>query len=396
MTRMAFRIRAALMQRSILLGGLGILLVCGLMLYRLGTLTGGLSAGEMRAAQDAVGWHGVYNQPFFLPLLLLRSAVFALDPSHGQLLTRLPNVLIGMAAIGAVAYLVWLWHGLRTMILATALFATAAWTLHSSRLAGFDTVYLAIVPLLLAAQFKLKQGMSIWKWYVLLVAFGLLLYVPGAIWLLAVTLWTQRSTILRQCKQLRSIPQRIITLSLIAMWLPLLIIHLLRPGQFLVWLGLPAELPQLTVLLKQFAGVFMHLSVRGPAYPDMWLAQVSMLDVFTGACVLLGTYFYWSHRGSSRTKALALYALVGFVLVGLGGPVSLGLLVPIVYLLAATGLAYLLRDWLSRFPHNPVARGFGIGLVCLGVAVSVNYNLRSYFIAWPHNEITQATFRYHR
>ena len=52
----------------------------------------------------------------------------------------------------------------------------------------------------------------------------------------------------------------------------------------------------------------------------------------------------------------------GVVLVGLGGPVGLSILVPLLYVAVATGLAYLLHEWLKVFPNNPLARGFGIGL----------------------------------
>jgi hypothetical protein len=62
----------------------------------------------------------------------------------------------------------------------------------------------------------------------------------------------------------------------------------------------------------------------------------------------------------------------------------------------ATGLAYLLRDWLKTFPNNPVARGVGIGLVVAAVGLSCIYNYRAYFIAWPHNTVTRTVFIYHR
>jgi hypothetical protein len=50
--------------------------VCYLLLHKLGSLTGGLSAGEAHTATAAAGWHGIYHDPFYLPLKLARSVVF--------------------------------------------------------------------------------------------------------------------------------------------------------------------------------------------------------------------------------------------------------------------------------------------------------------------------------
>jgi hypothetical protein len=89
-------------------------------------------------------------------------------------------------------------------------------------------------------------------------------------------------------------------------------------------------------------------------------------------------------------------ALIGFVLVGISGPVPLSLLVPLLYMGIATGLAYLLHEWLKIFPNNPLARGVGLGLIIVAVAISCTYNYRAYFIAWPNADATKTTFQYRR
>ena len=88
--------------------------VSWLLLYKLGSLVGGLSRGEVTVATTPLGWHGMYQQPLELPLKLVRSAVFFVFPDHGQTLTRLPNVLFGALAIISFGGLVRLWHGRRT------------------------------------------------------------------------------------------------------------------------------------------------------------------------------------------------------------------------------------------------------------------------------------------
>jgi hypothetical protein len=177
-------------------------------------------------------------------------------------------------------------------------------------------------------------------------------------------------------------------------WLPLLITSLLRPHQLILWLGAPQHFAAPLTLLKQLAGVFVHLFVRGPQYPDIWLGRVPIMDIFVLVMCVVGIYFYAIHHAAFRSRLLLSYFTVGVLLVALHGPVSINLLVPLLYIVAATGIAYLLREWLIVFPLNPFARGLGIALISLAVLMSCVYNLRAYYVAWPHNSVTKATFRY--
>lgn len=376
----------------LILGGLGFLL-----LYRLGTLTNGLSNTELQTLQTPLGWHGLYHNPFDLPLQLVRSAVFFAAPDHGHLLLRLPNVLFGALSIASFAWLIWLWHGPRTTIMATLLFATGAWTLHVSRLASLDVMYLWATPTLLLVQLLLQDSEKRARtWFLGLFVLGALLYIPGFIWLMLWSLFVQRKVFRQAWGQFNRLWQRFTAVAAVTVWLPLLALHLSRAGQWRAWLGLPDQFAPPLTLLENFAGVFVHLFVRGPQYPDLWLAKAPLLDAFTLVACLCGVYFYLKRWRSKRSRLLIGTFLIGAVLVALGGPVGLSVLVPLLYMAAATGIAFLLHDWLKTFPNNPLARGFGIGLMFVVVSMSCLYNLRAYFIAWPHNAVTKETFRHQR
>ncbi len=371
-------------------------IVSWLLLYRLGSLVSGLSSHELTASRAAVGWHGIYQHPLDLPLQLVRSVVFYSFPEHGQFLTRLPNIVFGGLAILAYAAVVRLWHGTRTAGLATLLFACSAWTLHVSRLASFDVLYLWAIPTLWLSQLLLhKYGRNPLVWYGSLIVWGLLLYIPGLIWLLLLSWWLQRRAILQSWRHFKSWRQRALSGFIVLSWLPLLVVDLTRPGQLLTWLGWPEHIATGTMLAKQFLAVPVHLFARGPQYPELWLGKAPLFDIFTLVVCALGIYFYIRHWRAARTRLLAGLFLIGVLLVGLGGLVSLSLLVPLLYLAAATGLAYLSREWLRVFPHNPLARGLGISLIVLAVGLSCLYNLRAYFVAWPHTAVTRSTFVHH-
>jgi hypothetical protein len=369
------------------------LLALLLMLYKLGSLTKGLSYTEVISAKQVVGWHGLYNSPLYLPLKLVRSIVFSLYRVHNQFLTRLPNAVFGLLSMLGFSWLIYLWHGKRTAILASILFITSAWTLHVSRLASFDVMYLfGIIALLLGHGLLYRAKKSHLPLFLNLVIWGLLAYIPGFIWFIVLDIFLQRLRIKASLKTLKSPRSRILAAFISIIWLPLLIIDLTRKGQLKIWLGLPTKMPSMLHFLKEFLAVFVHIFIRGPENPALWLGKTPLLDVFTLFLSLLGLYFYITHYHSSRSQLLGLIALISALLIALGGPVNFSLVVPLAYILTATGLAYFLHMWLKVFPRNPLGRSVGIGLITFAVIVSGLYNTRSYFIAWRYNPTTKSTF----
>jgi len=368
-----------------------------LMLYHLGSLTHGLSKGEIQTATTAVGWHGIYRAPFDLPLKAVRSVVFHIFPTHGQTLTRVPNAFMGALAIISFGWLTWLWHGRRTALLVSPLFATSAWVLHVSRLASYDVIYLwSIITLLLAHALLYRYPKQTYVWYGVLFFWGLLITIPGMVWFLLPELYLQRTKITTSWKRFNAWWQRCLAVIVALIWVPLIAIDLARKGQIIPWLGLPSHLAAPATLSKHFFGIFVHLFIRGPEYPNLWLGKAPILDAFTLAMAALGIYFYGSRWQSGRSRLLEIVAAIGIILVTLQGPVGLSILVPVVYVSVAMGIAYLVHEWLYVFPMNPLARRVGIGLVILVVAISCLYNLRAYFVAWAYNPLTLMIFRYHR
>lgn len=365
-----------------------------LMFYRLGTLVTGFSDREVAVLAETQGWRGLYNDPLNAPLNLLQSVVFFVAPDHGTFLSRLPNVVFGVLSIASFAWLISFWHNRRTTILTTVLFATGAWTLHASRLATYDVLYLWALPTLLLIPVLLhnypKRALV---WYSSILLWGVLLYVPGLVWLIVVQWFLHRKLLAQGWAQFGAWWQRTVSALAFIIWLPLLVYSLVRDGGWLSWLGAPDTWPGFVELLRQLLAVPFQLFVRGPAIPDIWLGRLPILDIFSLALCLVGIYFYAVHWRSSRTRNLFVLGIIGVILVGMGGPVGLSLLVPLLYVFVATGMAYLLHDWLKVFPRNPIARSLGISLIALAVTISAVYNIRAYFVAWPNNPTTQATFR---
>lgn len=370
-------------------------LLAVLFLTSLGSLTGGITPNEYEVAKAPIGWQGIYQDPLYASLKFFRSVVFYMQPDFGQFLLRLSNVFFGALACVAFYFVVRSWHSFRVAFVASLLFATSAFTLHVTRLASYDVMYLSALPLLLFGHLLLRQypGSKLALLFTSLVWLHLI-SVPGLIWLVLVSVYTQRKVVVYNFKAHSWLLKSLYGL-LLAGSISLLTYLLYLNNKLLTWIGLPDQFAAPLTLLKQFVGVFVHMFIRGPQYPEIWLGKAPILDIFCWAMCLMGIYFYAKNKSASRTKAMTLYMLIGVILVALGGPVSIALLVPLLYLLVATGITYMRHEWLKVFPVNPIARNAGMALLGLAIILSCTYNLRAYFVAWPHNEVTQATFSRH-
>jgi hypothetical protein len=382
--------------RKYVLIKLFLLAACILLVYRLGTLTKGVSLDEVMAATNPVGFHGIFHEPLYLPIKLIRSIVFYIRPVHGALLTRLPNVFFGLLSIGEFAVLIRIWHNRKVALLSTLIFTCGAWTLHVSRLASFDVLYLwGIITLLLGHALNTKYPKDIRAWYLNLFSWGLLLTIPGFVWLVAADIYLQRADLADGWKDHNKIWQKLFSVILPLLWLPLVLKNIRYEAQAKLWIGLPAQFPSVLKLLKQFIAVFVHLFFRGPQYPSLWLGKAPLFDAFSLVMGLIGIYFYTTRFRSGRSHLLATMFIISTILIGVGGAASLSLDIGLIYVMVAMGIAYMLHNWTKVFPLNPLARTLGIGLLTLAVVISCAYNIRSYFVAWPLNPASRASFNYH-
>jgi 4-amino-4-deoxy-L-arabinose transferase-like glycosyltransferase len=358
--------------------------------FRLGYLVAGYSASEVAAVRGILTYQAILENPLYLPHKVGQFLVHFVSTS--PLYMRSVSVVFGLASVFLFYKLVSKWNTQRVAILSTVLFALSSWFLHITRMATPEVILLGTLLFMLTGNWlRITRRRSL-ALLVLLATVSLAIYIPGMIWfLIACAIW-QRKRIL---KELQHISWPIITLgilgSLVAL-APLIYalvkdIDLYRP-----LLGLPAQWPTPLEFLKNLANVPMAVMFRGSENPESWLGKLPILDLFSLAMFLLGLYASIRRYKLDHVKLFGGILVLGSILVALGGPVTLTLLLPVIYLIIASGIGFLLNEWMIVFPRNPLARGIATSLVSIAVLMAVFYHVSHYFIAWPNAPATKAVY----
>lgn len=366
----------------------------GLLLwFQLGKLLGGYSADELAALQASNGLRLILDNPVNAPFTIITHLV-SLTPIGGDqnlLPLRAAATLFGLLTLTTFYWLVRHWHGERSAILGTVIFGCSAWFLHTTRLGTPDVLMFLLLGLMACTVWIKKTDNPL----VLLVGFLLaasLIYVPGMIWILLVgTLW-QAKTILRLFREHLGL-MLAGSLGLLALITPLVWAIYRAPETAKVIAGLPTEgWPQLVETAQRLGSIPYNLFVHGPLDAEIWLGRLPVLDIFSIVMLILGAYLYIRHIRLPRAKMMAVALIVGCLLIGLGGAVSLSILMPFIYILVATGIGFLLDRWQTVFPRNVIAQGVSVGLISIAVIAVSWYGLRHYYVAWPNAPETKQVF----
>lgn len=279
------------------------------------------------------------------------------------------------------------------MVFGLILIATSAWFLHVSRFAGLEVEYFAALPALLAVHLLLHDHEdNKTMWYIWLLVNTLLLFVPGMVWyvvLSAVWQWRPLFHAVRGLALWQRLLSALLPLAAVGWLAYIAVVH---HGLLFTLVGLPDNMSVVRALPHTLLHTLSLFVYTGPSQPELWLGRLPLLDVFVLAMFAAGAVFYARHPFAARTQLLASYLVLSILLISLG-TVGISVALPLIYLVAVAGIAYLLHFWLRTFPVNPLARYFGMGLMALLIALSCYYNIKQYFIAWPHNTAVVQVYR---
>jgi hypothetical protein len=286
------------------------------------------------------------------------------------------------------------WHNVRVAVLATWLFISSAWFLHTARLATPDIMWLVGILGLVVLFSPRKEGRFNWLSLPFLVALlGLIVYIPAMIWLVLFSVILRRKNIAQAWKASPHWLLRSLSVVVgLALLVPLARAFYYDRSLLLKWAGYDGTMESPVLIGKQILSVPKQLFISGPLDPVHWLGRLPLLSVFELLMFIVGVWFYLRHIKAARSQFIIILSLLAWVLVGIGGVASLSLLVPVVYLVLTTGIAYMLHDWFKVFPNNPLARGIGVAVIAVAIVLTGVYQTRSYFVAWRYSPDTAQVF----
>lgn len=373
----------------LLAAGVGV--VGGLLWFELGSLVAGHGQTETARAAAGSSLQAIIDNPLNFPHKVLQLGFMQLKLEAVEA-ARAASAVVGFVVAAAFFYILRNWYSRRVATLGTALFVCSAWFLHNSRFGTEGIMYsllIAVVACVIWMQKPRSGAPAVIATSMLLVA---LLYMPGMIWIILPVFFWQLGRITRLIQDQNAIVLTLMLFSILALLAPLG--WALYRNTNLIWAyaGLPQTFAPPVEILKNIASVPLQLFFRGPDNPEMWLGRLALIDWFGTVMFIIGASAYFTNWRLDRTGLVAAVFVAGLLLVGIGGPVTIALLLPFVYLVITAGIAWMLQEWFRVFPRNPVARTTGAVLMSLAVLMSAYYNINHYFIAWPNTPETKEVF----
>lgn len=360
--------------------------------HRLDNLLPGYSSSELEAVRHAATVHTIYESPVNAPYNLLVLGVTSVV-HHAGLMGRIVAASIGLLWVLAFYMIIRPWYEFRITFLTTILFATSAGFLHAARLGTAEILQMGVLIFIGSVLwYRRRRNHRVLIGYGVAALFALLWYVPGMVWFELFGLVLLGSGLR---KQLLGMPSAhvagwaVVFLGLIA---PLVVASVPDPSILLAAAGLPTSLSSLADFPSNVLNAVMSIAVRSNGNPLFWVGHVPLLNVIELILVVIGMYHHLYLKRSLRSAFLFGSSIICLLLIGLNGGVSFACLVPLLYLFIASGLNFLLSQWLAVFPRNPIARTTGIALICIMLGFSILYQVRTYFVAWPHVTATRQAF----
>lgn len=360
--------------------------------HNLAHLLPGYDSHELAAARSSADWHSIAHNPVNAPYKLLVWAAAALG-HHSVLVGRYVAAAFGILGVVVFFLVARPWYGFRVALLGTILFATSAGFLHAARLSTANILQMGVLIFVGAMLwYRQSDGRRTALNYLLIVLLALLWYIPGMIWFELLGLILLRNDLLPRLRRVPYIYKVAGVLLFLAILVPLGRAIFYTHAVALQAAGLPDNLATLRHVPHQLLAAVLSIGIHSNGNPELWVGHLPLLNIIEIILGLAGAYYYLVRERSIRSIFLLGSVVLSLVLISLGGAVGYTSLVPLLYLLIASGVEHLLGRWLAVFPRNPIARSTGVVLICIMLFFSVLYQVRSYFVAWPHAAVTRQTF----
>jgi 4-amino-4-deoxy-L-arabinose transferase-like glycosyltransferase len=331
------------------------------------------------------------NAPYLIPAYIVGHSL-----DNMLIGARIVSVAFSLLATWALFVLLKRWFSVQVAAVGSLLFITSSWVLAISHQAT-PFIMLVLCPLLLIAsltRFVNNKNHSFVSFLLMIGALALSAYIPYMFWPMLVVILAM--SILYRDRLLKLNKKQLIISAVVytALLLPLFISLTQYPGQLKEFIGFPETLPTVNQYLTNFVWQFSTIFVYSEPFPELYVGRYPLLDIFSVAMVLLGVYHFIHHMPRRRLISFGFLFIVLALIIPLSNPYQIPMtaFIAIIYVLIASGVYELLRQWFSYFPRNPFARNGAVVLVAIIIGLATLYNLQRFYVAWPNAPETKAVY----
>lgn len=378
---------------TLLCAGLATTILGSLYLFKLGSHIRGDSGYESILYLNINGLQGIAQHVSLAPIKFIELIMIKVDEPNSTLLRLVSVATVGLGLLFFYK-VVSRWYTTRIALFTTFLLATSSYSLHLARFSNQDAIYYLVIPSLILIGTWLKSKKHVKRFVIALPIIALLLYIPGFfVYILLLGLLFRKRLLLAW--GFISQRSKLISLSVSTLLLMPLIYSILRyPTQLAEYFGIDR------VINSGWGNVWSHiysipnyLFYQGPPDSYRWLSGTPILDIASAIFFILGIYAYARGNNTLRARLLLTGLLISILIIGFSSLSSIALLTPLLYIVMANGLAYLMQSWFTVFPRNPAARNTATIIMCVMVALISSYHIQRYFIVWPNTPETREALR---
>lgn len=381
-----------LASKNSLIYALVVILVLFIFIWRLDSLTPGVSPAEVSARKGALSLSAIAHSPINAPIRLVQHGLAAVK-LDSWFYMRLPAALIGIILAFSFFRLASGLFGRVVGFMGSLLFVSLPLLVISARQA--TPVIMFFSPLFLMALYAWlqKSGDRVsWAWASLLVVAGLLAYTPGMIWIIVAGFIVCRQGIVLSLAEASKIWTATAFGLFLALIAPLFVAAAFNLNVLKQIALVPIDLNSISTVSKNIGWMASALIAKAPAGQPLLVGRLPLLNILLVALLIFGSVAMFR---AARRKAYALLAVIIFAVLAAGLNNRLALLalgLPAAAVLISAGLRYLYVEWRGVFPNNPIPKSLAILLMSGLVIAQLTYGLRYSLAAWPQAPKTRQVY----
>lgn len=361
-----------------------------LLFWRLGSWTAGYGPAESAAVQASASFSQIWQDPLNAPLKLWQ-LLFQSVGWDGQFWLRSGSALVALGLVTGFYLIARNLFGKPAAYFGSLFLVATPWLVIAGRQASYEILLLVPLALALIATWFLKRN-SLMAWFVLCLALGASLYVPGLIWLSLPAIIVTRKHLTEAIKKI-SLTQRIAGLAIIAALIVPLVLSFSRDLSLLrVWALLPAAFGSVIDCLKSIGWSGLSVVWQTKEHFNLTVGRWPLLDGLQLAIAVFGGFALWDKARKLLIGLLAVIT-VSIILAGLNrAPAILLMGLPAFGIIFTAGFRYLYIEWRSVFPRNPIPQVYALILISGLIALQLLLTWRFSQAAWPNNPETKSSY----